>query len=173
MIVSYAKLMLRFIALLATQLLLIDHLHLSPYIYPNIFLLFFLTLPANIKPVSILIIGFLGGLILDMFNDSPGFNSTAIVLMSYARILYIRNFMHTDISQSGIEPGLISAGYRWFITYSVFMLSVYHLTFSFIESFNFHYIAVNLFSSLLSSMASLVLVILFQVLFFRTKPVSA
>src|SRR5690606_39106149 len=133
-------------------------------------LLYFLTLPINLKPVPTLLVGFFGGLMLDMFSDSAGFHSTALLLMSYARVYYIRSFAHIDIIESGVEPGLGSMGYRWFIFYAAVMVLIYHISFAFIESFSFRYILQNMISALLSACVSLGLILLFQLLFYRTKP---
>lgn len=170
MLGSYLILLLRFVLLLLTQLFLIEQLNLSTFINPNILILFFLTLPVDIKPLPLMFIGFTGGLVLDMFCDSPGFNSSAFLVMSYMRHLYIRRVMHADIIHSGIQPGIISVGFRWFITYAAILGYVYHLVYAFIESFGWTYIPGNIFSALISTAFSLMLVILFQMLFFRTKP---
>lgn len=161
-----------FLLLLFLQIFIIGKLNIGPLIQPNIVLLFFLTLPINLKPVPTLIIGFSAGLLLDMFNNSAGFNSTAMLLMCYARIYYIRAFAHMDSIESGISPGLISSGYRWFILYAAVMVSIYHVTYAFIESFSFRYIPENILTAILSGTASLGLILLFQLLFYRTKSKS-
>lgn len=170
MLSSYLVLIFRYILLLITQLFLIEQLNLSTYINPNVLILFFLTLPVDTKPLPIMIIGFIGGLILDMFSDSPGFSSTAFLVMCYMRHLYIQNVMHADIIHSGIQPGIISTGFRWFVTYAAVLAFVYHVVYAFIESFGWGYIPGNILSALMSTAFSLLLIILFQMLFFRTKP---
>jgi len=158
-----------FFALLLLQVFVIGKLNITPLIQPNILLLFFLTLPINLKPVPTLFLGFIGGLLLDMFNNSAGFNSTALLPLCYARIYYIRNFAHFDVVESGLDPGLSSMGYRWFILYTAVMVSIYHLSYAFIESFGFRYILENILSAVLSGAVSLGLILLFQLLFYRTK----
>jgi len=154
---------------LLLQVFVVGKLNITPLIQPNILLLFFLTLPINLKPVPTLLLGFIGGLLLDMFNNSPGFNSTAFLLMCYARTYYIRNFAHFDVVESGVEVGLSSMGYRWFILYTSVIVSIYHISYAFIESFGFRYILENILSAALSGAVSLGLILLFQLLFYRTK----
>jgi len=158
-----------FFILLLLQVFVVGKLNVTPLIQPNILLLFFLTLPINLKPVPTLLLGFTGGLLLDMFNNSAGFNSTALLLMCYARVYYIRNFAHYDVVESGVNPGLSTMGYRWFILFSVVMVSIYQIVYAFIESFGFRYIAENILSAVLSGAVSLCLILLFQLLFYRTK----
>lgn len=158
-----------FFALLLLQVFVVGKLNITPLIQPNILLLFFLTLPINLRPVPTILLGFVGGLILDMFNNSPGFHSTSFLLMCYARVYYIRNFAHFDVVESGVEAGLSTMGYRWFILYSAVMISIYHISYAFIESFGFRYILENIFSAVLSGAVSLGLILLFQLLFYRTK----
>ncbi len=167
--INYIQKVLIFIFLLLLQVFIVGKLNINPLIQPNILLLFFLTLPIDLKPVPTLLIGFAGGILLDMFNNSAGFNSTALLIMSYARIYYVRSFARIDIFESGVEPGLSTVGYRWFIIYSAVMVSVYHLVYAFIESFSFRYIPENILSALLSGTVSLGLILLFQILFYRTK----
>lgn len=158
-----------FVFLLLLQVFIVGKLNITPMIQPNILLLFFLTLPINLKPVPTLLFGFVGGIILDTFNNSAGFNSTAFLIFSYARVYYIRSFAHLDIIESGIDPGLSTMGYRWFMFYAAVMASIYHLVYAFIESFSFRYIPENILSAFLSGAVSLVLILLFQLLFYRTK----
>ena len=158
----------RFLILLLLQVLIVNKVELGTLLQPNIFLLFFLTLPINLKPIPTLLIGFMGGLVLDMFMDSAGFHSTALLLFSFARIHYIRSFTHIDIVESGVTPMMVNMGFRWFITYCLTLVFVYHLAYSFIESFSFRYFVENLVSAAASALLTTVLVILFQLLFFRT-----
>ncbi len=169
MIFNVIKHFLRFSILLLLQVFIVGKLNINTYIQPNILLLFFLLLPLNLNPVLSMFLGLTGGLALDMFTDSAGFNSTALLVMMYARIYYIRNFAHLDIIESGIEPGLANMGYRWFLTYAASMVLIYHILYSFIESFRLTYILSNLLTGLLSSGVTLLLIFLFQLLFFRNK----
>ena len=163
------RILIAYILLLLLQVFVVGKLNITPLIQPNILLLFFLTLPINMRPVPILLMGFIGGLFFDMFNNSAGFNSTAMLLMCYARIYYIRSFAHFDVVESGIDPGLNTMGYRWFILYASVMVFVYHIVYAFIESFGFRYIPENILSAVLSGAVSLGLILLFQLLFYRTK----
>ncbi|MDX5320009.1 MAG: rod shape-determining protein MreD [Bacteroidota bacterium] len=169
MALNIVGIVLRFILLLLLQVFVVGKLNINPYTQPNILLLFFITLPINMRPVPSMLIAFFGGLVLDMFNNSAGFNSTAFLIMAYSRIYYIRSFAHIDIVESGVEPGLISLGYRWFIIYAAVMCSIYHLAYAFIESFSWYYIPENIFTATLSAAVSLGLILLFQLLFYRTR----
>lgn len=161
--------LLRFIGLLLLQVFIIGKLHIHPFIQPNILLLFFLMLPLDLKPGASLLLGFLGGLMLDVFSDSAGFNSTAFLVMMFARIYYIRSFANIDIQEAGIRPNIGNTGYRWYTFYSASMILVYHLVYSFIESFRLVYFFSNVASGILSAAVSLALIFLFQLLFFRTR----
>lgn len=169
MLLSIIRYIFRFLFLLLLQVFVIGKLNIDTLIQPNILILFFITLPINMKPFPTMLIAFLGGLMLDMFNNSAGFNSTALLTMSFVRIYYIRAFAHIDVIESGVEPGLITMGYRWFILYAAIMCLSYHLLYAFIESFSFRYIIQNILSAVLSGAVSLSLILLFQLLFYRTR----
>ncbi len=162
-------LLIRFIGLLILQVFIIGKLHIHPFIQPNILILFFLMLPLDLKPGASLLLGFLGGLILDIFSDSAGFNSTAFLVMMFSRIYYIRSFANIDIQESGLRPNFGNTGYRWYTFYSASMILVYHIMYSFIESFRLTYFFSNLVSAIMSASVTLTLIILFQLLFFRTR----
>lgn len=160
---------LRFILLLLLQVFIVGKLNIDTLVQPNILLLFFLTLPVNLKPLPGLLIAFFGGMVLDVFNNSAGFNSTAFLIMMFSRIYYIRAFAHIDVIESGIAPGLSTLGFRWFVFYASLMVSIFHLVYSFIETFSFRYIPQNILSTILSGAVSLGLILLFQLLFYRTR----
>jgi rod shape-determining protein MreD len=160
---------LRFILLLILQVFIIGKLDISTFIHPNILLLFLLLLPVNLGPAPTLFIGFFSGLVLDMFTDSAGFSSTGFLIVSYLRLNYIRSFVHADVREAAIEPGIANMGYRWFALYAAAMCLVYHVIYAFIESFRFSDSLYNLWSALSSAFVSLVLVFFFQILFFKTR----
>ncbi|TNE78671.1 MAG: hypothetical protein EP332_13760 [Bacteroidetes bacterium] len=162
-------LLIRYVGLLLLQVFIIGKLHIHPFVQPNILILFFLMLPVDLKPGATLLLGFLGGLLLDVFSDSAGFNSTAVLVMMFARIYYVRAFASIDIQEAGVRPNIGNTGYRWYIFYSASMVLVYHLVYSFIESFRVVYFLSNIASAIMSAAVSLALIFLFQLLFFRTR----
>lgn len=53
------------------QVLVLNHLDISSYIYPQVFVILLLTLPLHLKKTYQLLIGFGLGLVMDLFIYSP------------------------------------------------------------------------------------------------------
>lgn len=75
----------RFFAFLALQVLIFNNINFSGYLDPYIYILFILLYPVNDSKAALLIMAFLLGLTLDMFDNSGGIHATASVILAYIR----------------------------------------------------------------------------------------
>ncbi len=146
--------LLRFFLLLFIQVLLVSNLKLSPYISPNIFPLFILMLPFPTPRWLLIVIGFLSGLVLDVFLGTIGMNAAATLLLAY-----IRPFLITLITPRGTEfdqsPNIFAQGFTWFFIYTSLSVLVHHSFFMLIESGTFYNLIKLLARVLASSAVSL------------------
>jgi len=166
---SILKYAFRFVILLFVQVLIVGKLEIGVYVHPNIFLLFIILLPLNTSSINTLLIAFISGLLLDINTDTAGFNSTSFLVASYVRVYYLQNFSDVETRESSAEPNFSSVNIRWYLSYAGLIILSHHLIYSFIEGFRFRFIIYNLKATVSSSIASLILILLFQVLFFRIK----
>ena len=76
---------LRFLGLLFLQVLVVDNIRLGYYVHPYVYVLFIFLLPFNIPRWQLLLLGFVNGFFVDLFNGTPGLNAAATVLMAFVR----------------------------------------------------------------------------------------
>ena len=130
-------------------------------IYPVIILL----LPLRTPNAFILIIGFVLGLLLDIFYNSPGVHASASVL-----IAFLRPFVLSWVEPRGgysveSSPTMREYGNTWFIMYSSILMLI-HLFFLFsVQAFTFVFIIEILLKTLLSFVISMVFILIYMYLF--------
>ena len=101
----------RLLLILALQVLLFDHLHISMWGFPMVYILFLITLPPlKLKWVE-MIIGFAVGLIMDIWHSSMGVHIAACVAIAFLRPILLSNFVQEieriNDNVSGSSIGLV------------------------------------------------------------------
>lgn len=76
---------LRFILLLAAQIVVFRNIDFGGYVNPFPYILFIILYPVNGNKNGLLIASFLLGIIMDMFCDSGGVHATACLILAYFR----------------------------------------------------------------------------------------
>lgn len=80
----------RFILLLAAQVLIFNALDLSGYINPFPYILFIILYPVNGNRYGLLLSAFFLGLIIDMFGNSGGVHATASLVLAFIRPTFFK-----------------------------------------------------------------------------------
>jgi len=157
--------LLRFMLLLLAQILVFSNINFTSFINPYVFPLFILLLPFETPRWALMLIGFLAGLILDIFLGSAGMHAAACLLIGY-----LRPFLINIITPKGtvfeISPQVYSQGAAWFAVYTGISILIY-LTFYFlIEAatfFNFFLLFLKIvLSTVFSTGAILIILFLFS-----------
>ena len=81
---------IRFILLIAIQILILNQIKFDGWINPYIYVLFIILYPINSNKYGFLIASFLIGLTIDTFSDSGGVHTTASLILAYIRPLFLR-----------------------------------------------------------------------------------
>jgi rod shape-determining protein MreD len=143
---------------------------LHQYITPYIYFLFILWLPFSLSRSGLLIVSFITGICLDFFTKTPGLHAAACVLIGYLRPFLINLLM----PQQGVEfnyrePSIASLGFTQYITY-VSVLTLFHhgLLFT-IQAFQFGNILYLILKTLGSTVISLLLVTIIEIIFIRKQ----
>lgn len=130
-------------------------------IYPLIILL----LPMRIVNSLTLVLGFILGVLVDMFYNTPGIHAAATVLTAYIRP-YVLNWIEPRGGYSvESSPTMNQYGSRWFITYAAIILLVHLFVLFSIQAFTFVYIADILLKTVMSFIASMVFILVYMYLF--------
>lgn len=160
---------LRFIALVLLQVLVINHIRLGGYVHPCIYLLYIMLLPIFIPGWQLLTLGFTLGLTIDLFTGTPGLHAGATTLMAFCRPAIIRLISGTQKFESIHEPNLDQLDGMWFLRYSFCMAFVHHFALFILESFSFHLIGQVFLRIILSVPVSVFLIMMTLYIFKSNK----
>lgn len=162
---------IRFMALILFQVLIISNVHLqvsfyiNPYVYPLIILL----LPMQMPKWAVILASFFTGIAIDTFLNTAGFHAASCVLIGYLRPYILQLLTPRNGYEADDQPTIKYFGFTWFITYATLMLLIHHLIYFFIEVHAFNEIGRTLFKIILSLLFSLLFILLIEVI---ASPVS-
>lgn len=127
----------RFIVLLFLQVLLFNNIDFLGYVNPYIYLIFFLDLPISFKTSYSMLLGFVMGLIIDIFANTMGVHTFACVLLCFVRKSWI-NLLFTSFNtqQDSLNP--VRVGWPSYLKYTVGLIALHHLTIYMLEAFSFY-----------------------------------
>ena len=121
---------IRFAIFILVQVYLLNQIpFLHRFIAPYLYYLFILWLPFGISRMGLLLVGFITGMTLDYFTNSPGLHAAACVLIAYMRPFVINVFAPKDAPGfSYREPSPRAMGWTAYLIY-VFVLTLLHHTY--------------------------------------------
>lgn len=165
--VRYIQEFFLFVFLILFQALLLNRINVFGYATPVLYIYFILKLPFGRNPFYTIISGFLMGLIIDVFLNTPGMNAAATTIVATFRKPILNLFYDREIFEDFI-PG-INTGTSQFVRLTVFVVLL-HLTFLFfIESFTLFNLVNTLIRIISSSFISILIIISLDVLICRKK----
>ncbi len=164
-----ARNILRFIALVLFQVLVVNHIRLGGYVHPYIYVIFIMLLPINIQGWQLLLLGFGLGFSIDLFSGTPGLHAGATTLMAFCRPSIIKLISGTQKFENIHEPNLSQLDGMWFLRYVFCMVFVHHLTLFILESFSFRLFGQVLLRILLSVPVSMFLIMMILYIFKSNK----
>ncbi|MDD4193158.1 MAG: rod shape-determining protein MreD, partial [Mangrovibacterium sp.] len=152
MINNLVKYTLMWIVLILLQIMLFNHIRFSGLVNPYLYVLFILLLPFDTPKYLLLILGFLLGLNVDIFCNTPGIHASATTVMAFARPAVINLISSHDILDSNALPRMKQMGPAWFIRYTILLVLLHHLFLFYVEVFTLKGFIFTLFRSLLSAL---------------------
>jgi len=158
---------IRFIVLILAQVLILKriafHFGEFAFIHFIIYPLALILLPLNIPRPLVMAIGFVCGMTIDLFYDSPGIHASACVFTGFVR-KYVLDLLEPYEGYSAtLSPTPANTGVGWFLTYASILIGLHLLFYFSVEAFSFVFffeIVLNTIFSLLSSVALAMLVML-------------
>jgi rod shape-determining protein MreD len=148
---------IRFILLILIQVYALDNIQFLGYISPMIYVLFVLSFPVRFPRGILLILAFVMGLTIDMFNNTMGLHAFATVLMAFLRTPVIRMFVSLD-EGANPTPSFRTIGVSSYIKYVVVLVFVHHGVLFFMESFSFLNASLLIPKILVSSTVTILLI---------------
>lgn len=142
--------------------------HLHRFIIPYLYFLFVIWLPFSITRIGILLIGFVTGLTLDYFTQTPGLHAAACVLIAYARPFIISILIPKDTAELNYnEPSPTGMGWAPYLVYVLVMTLLHHTYLVLLEWLEFGTFLDFLLKVLATTGISMLLIITVEALFPR------
>lgn len=149
---------LRFIFLILLQVFILDNIQFMGYINPMIYVLFILSLPVRFPKWALLILAFIMGLIIDVFSNTAGMHSFALVFAAFLRTPVINIFTSID-EGSNPTPSFHTFGVSAYVKYVVILVLIHHFILFFIESFSFLHLSLLIPKIVISSTVTILLIL--------------
>ena len=149
---------LRFIFLILLQVFILDNIQFMGYINPMIYVLFILSLPVRFPKWALLILAFIMGLIIDVFSNTAGMHSFALVFAAFLRTPVINIFTSID-EGSNPTPSFHTFGVSAYVKYVVILVLIHHFILFFIESFSFLNLTLLIPKIIISSTVTILLIL--------------
>lgn len=156
------KNIVRLIVILLIQLFILNNIPpLHQFIVPYLYFVFLLWLPFRITRITLLFIGLLLGLLVDMFYKTPGLHAAASVLIAFIRPFIIGLLLPKETTEWGNEePSRYTMGPMPYTTYIIMLTLLHHFYLVFLEWMQFGNFFYFLGKVIATSMVSLLLILI-------------
>lgn len=169
MIGLIARNSIRILFLVLLQGLVVNRLNLwEGMVLPSVYLFAILMLPINTNRVLLMVIGFCIGAFVDAFTNTFGLHTSACVLMTFMQPIVLRVLSPREGYELGTRPSIQDLGLTWYLTYAAMLTFIHHIWLFFIELFRFTPFWMTIGKVLLSTVATVLLMVLGQYLIFSS-----
>ncbi len=151
------------------QIIFLKNLALFGVAFCFLYLLGILNLPIPISNVPLILISFGLGLAVDVFYDTIGIHTASVTLMSFLRPYWLKAISPTGGYDDSAKPNLPEMGIVWYTSYSFPLIFAFSLVFFTADQWGSGGFFGVVYKSLLSSIFTVVLSIIVQLLFFKRR----
>ncbi len=160
---------LRFFILILVQVFMLKNTITYGLNVPYLYILFILLLPFETPNWLLFLLAFTMGISIDLFNDTLGLHAISCTILALFRILLISITVQKDNYDHDPEPSLGLMGFRWFFLYVLILTFIHHFFLLNIEVFRISETSTTLIRVILSSLFTVVLIFVSELLFFKKK----
>lgn len=146
-----------FLALMVLQLVC-NKIVLFNIAMPVVFIYLILRLPVNLHGGWVLTIAFFTGLIMDIFNNTPGMNSLACTIMAATRRPVFNLFVSRENDMNIPIPSVDSMGVSDYFKYMATLVTLYCTLIFLIQAFSLHNFTLTLARIAASSVLSIIII---------------
>ena len=157
---------LLFITVVLIQVLFMNNIQFNRYLNPYFYVLFILLLPLSVPRYLLLIFGFILGITIDVFSNTPGIHASSTVFLAFIRPFVI-NTTNMEDTEKLMSPTIQNIGFGVFLKYAGFLILLHHFFLFYVEIFSFHGFFQTFLRSLFSSIFTFVFILISQFLIFR------
>jgi rod shape-determining protein MreD len=162
---TFLREMAGFVVLVLLQTLVLNRISVFGVAVPILYIYFLTKLPKNRNLFYVVISGFLMGLIIDIFLNTPGMNAAATTIVATLR-KPLMNIFFSKVEYEDFVPSIYTETGA-FLRYSVVMVLLHQTLLFFIESFTFFNLTSTLIRIGASSVLTLILIIALDGLMYR------
>ncbi|GGA64786.1 rod shape-determining protein MreD [Flavobacterium palustre] len=145
---------LRFISLLALQIVVFNNMTFLGFIMPLPYILFIILYPVNSNRSALIISSFALGIIMDLFSNSGGIHTTACLILAYYRPYLFKFAFGVSYEYQTIKLNESLTPERFSFIFLAVVL--HHLTLFILEAFQVSFILDILIRSLLSTVFTII-----------------
>mgnify|MGYP001105535059 CR=1 FL=1 len=164
------QLIIYFILACLSQVLLFNEFLFSGYLNPYVYLFFLILLPPRLSRTSILLISFLTGLCIDVFENSAGVHAAACTAYAFIRPLLLRLLIKKSQDETRESLNFGEAGFISLSLYCLASVFAHHFILFTIEAFSFKNISVLLTRTLYSSLFTFGIILLLLLWNIKKRP---
>ncbi len=153
---------------LILQIVVLDNLDFLGPCNPFVYIVFIMAAPFGCSSVSLMFMGAVAGLIVDLVSNTPGMHMAACILIAFVRQYILNILAFRSAYKADDMPSASSCGSLWYFKYTAIMVSIHHVALFLIEQFDSFYLVPTLLRIVLSIIASSLLIILFDMIMPRS-----
>lgn len=153
----------RFVLLVFLQVLVLNNINFIGYINPYLYVLFILLYPFTGNQSLFLLLSFLLGLSVDIFEDSGGINAAACLIAAFIRPYLLRFSFGISYDHQNIKLSATPFGAKF--SYVFLMVIIHHFVLFSLEMFSLNHIILILKKTFFSSIFTVILIFLSLTLF--------
>ena len=157
----------RFIFLLAAQIVIFNNIDLFGYINPYPYILFILLYPVNSNRAGLLVASFLLGLTIDLFTNSGGIHAASCLILAYVRPVFFKFAFGLSYEYQTIKINDRLSPERF--TFIFISILTHHFILFMLEYFKFTFILDALLRTIFTTIFTLIVSIIIIYLFKPSK----
>lgn len=116
------------VTVILLQLFVFDSMRLSIYFSPLVYIGFVVLLPVNAKPVAMLLLGFMTGALVDIFEGTGGLHTAVTLWTAFSRRWWMFVTLGRDtVEEETVMPSVKSVGRKKFLRYITVVVGIHCL----------------------------------------------
>lgn len=123
--------------IITLQVFVLNHINLWGYASPLLGFMVLVYTPLNSNRIGNMLVGFLAGLLLDAFSNTPGVSAGAITATAFVQQPLINAMAPKDAIETAI-PDMKMMGKYTYLSYLAILMAVHHTLYFLFEAFTFH-----------------------------------
>ncbi|MCC6724339.1 MAG: hypothetical protein IT258_07490 [Saprospiraceae bacterium] len=159
---------IRFVSLVLLQGLVFKNIGVGwesfPYLHIIVFPLFILLLPLRTPKTLVIFLSFVAGITVDYLYDTLGVHASAAVFTGFIRASILKMLEPRGGYNMTYSPTIRMMGTGWFAQYAAVLMFAHIFFYYSVEAFTFVYIANILIKTIISFIASMAFIMIFQLL---------